>query len=45
MMNAPEKRPPVPAVEARAMTDAGIGTGSTSSMISADRTSRLAMAK
>src|SRR5687768_15699934 len=35
MMNAPENRPPVPADDARAMIDAGIGTGSTSSMISA----------
>jgi hypothetical protein len=45
MRNAPEKRPAVPIVAARAMIPAGRRIGTTSSMLSAASTSTLAIAK
>src|SRR3954471_21075899 len=45
MVNAPETRPAVPALDARARMADGTRIGSTSSMASAASSSRLAMAK
>src|SRR5262245_52440021 len=45
MTNAPENRPAVPACDARSIMDRGIGTGTTSNIMSAATMSRFAMAK